>query len=561
MSIPQKDISLSINFAEANDKIFNKKRLFRDYEERRFMVGFCPQKSKQWIKLNNLYPVRPISANRSGGVDADDQHSYAVDYVILYTNWESGNYKIFPVEKAELLSIEEMNNLGYPCPQHEYLVFHLQKEVAFEEIEFKSLISQEQKSGSFSPFIVTGRSIFSCYRKHQLKKVGLVDADLLDNGTRHPNLALLKIAGFLYDNNISFELIIDPDADISQYSHIFMSRVFTFTKEPPLYVNASKSEKRKFHLGGTGYYANEKSVSKFRELREEDMNRLENDDFLNKLICKHSGNAGINMATQMPYYHLYDEYIQKKVDEGFKRDKYKDYLYYSIGFLTRKCYRHCPFCVNKLEDGVVPYSKLEWFFDKTRPHVYFWDDNFLAAPYEVWKPQLQYLIDHKISFQFRQGLDERQLAESPHGEEMAEMLGKSRYHGDFIFAFDNWKDRDLIERALKIWKRHNPKKGTKFYLFTGFMQSPENLDKFYRDIWELFQRIKILMSYGCVGYVMRHEDYHKAPIENIYVQIARWCNQQAFYKKQSFWEFTYRNQTFWEESAGFKVEKQIKSFA
>ena len=27
-------------------------------------------------------------------------------------------------------------------------------------------------------------------------KIGLVDADLLDGGTRHPNLALLKIAGF-----------------------------------------------------------------------------------------------------------------------------------------------------------------------------------------------------------------------------------------------------------------------------------------------------------------------------------------------------------------------------
>ena len=26
--------------------------------------------------------------------------------------------------------------------------------------------------------------------------VGLIDADLLDNGTRHPNLALLKIAGY-----------------------------------------------------------------------------------------------------------------------------------------------------------------------------------------------------------------------------------------------------------------------------------------------------------------------------------------------------------------------------
>ena len=31
-------------------------------------------------------------------------------------------------------------------------------------------------------------------------KIGLVDADLLCNGTRHPNLALLKIAGFFRDN-------------------------------------------------------------------------------------------------------------------------------------------------------------------------------------------------------------------------------------------------------------------------------------------------------------------------------------------------------------------------
>ena len=69
------------------------------------------------------------------------------------------------------------------------------------------------------------------------------------------------------------------------------------------------------------------------------------------------------------------------------------------------------------------------------------------------------------------------------------------------------------------------------------------------------------MQYGCVGYVMRHEDYHKAPVENFYVQVARWCNQQQFYKKMSFWEFIYRNQTFWEEGAGFIVPQQIKQFA
>ena len=55
------------------------------------------------------------------------------------------------------------------------------------------------------------------------------------------------------------------------------------------------------------------------------------------------------------------------------------------------------------------------------------------------------------------------------------------------------------------------------------------------------------MQYGCVGYVMRHQDYHNAPLANIYIQIARWCNQQQFYKKMSFWEFCYRNQSYWEE--------------
>ena len=45
-------------------------------------------------------------------------------------------------------------------------------------------------------------------------KIGLVDADLLNGGTRHPNLVLLKIAGYLKDNEVEFDLIIDPNADI-----------------------------------------------------------------------------------------------------------------------------------------------------------------------------------------------------------------------------------------------------------------------------------------------------------------------------------------------------------
>ena len=65
---------------------------------------------------------------------------------------------------------------------------------------------------------------------------GLVDADMLANGTRHPNLALLKIAGYLRDNKQKYELICDADADISKYDYIYLSRVFTFTPLPNFYL-------------------------------------------------------------------------------------------------------------------------------------------------------------------------------------------------------------------------------------------------------------------------------------------------------------------------------------
>lgn len=403
------------------------------------------------------------------------------------------------------------------------------------------------------------------------KCIGLCDADLLDNGTRHPNLVLMKIAGFLFDNHILFELILDSKANLDRYEHVFMSRVFTFTQLPEFYTKAiGSADEAKFHIGGTGFYANETNVKEYRKKREEDFFRLDNDKYLNTLDNHRGGHKtkGLDMARQMPYYHLYDAFVEQQIRAGFKRDKYKDYQKYSIGFLTRGCVRHCPFCINKLENQVCQHSKLEWFLDSerdergrlVRPYIYLWDDNFLAAAPAIWRARLQQLIDTGRPFQFRQGLDERMLAQSPHGEEMAEMLSKTKYHGDFIFAFDNWKDRPLIERALKIWKHYNSKKGTKFYLFCGFKQTEQGYQKFYRDIWEIFQRIKVLMTYGCVGYLMRHEDYHNAPISNLYIQIARWCNQQAFYKKMSFWEYSYRNQTFWEQGAGFEVLKPIKSF-
>lgn len=415
----------------------------------------------------------------------------------------------------------------------------------------------------------------------KIKHIGLVDADLLCNGTRHPNLALLKIAGYLKENGYvrkaseteknneyTYELLTNESnfEELQQLDRIYVSCVFSFTldKAPTLLTTLLNDRKlsKKVLLGGTGSYANLTIEEGFAEKREKDMHSLENDTFLNTLTNK-SGSKGINMRTQMPDYHLYDEFIAVMENVKSSPNYYKDYKKYSIGFLTRGCFRRCPFCVNKLERKAMPYSKLDDFLDneideKTgklkRPYIYLWDDNFLASPY--WERLLDELIATGRPFQFRQGLDERLLAQNRRGEEMAAKLSKANYHGDFIFAFDNWFDRKLIVKALKIWKYYCPKKETKFYLFCGFMQTPDNDKKFQMDIAEIFMRITILMRYGCLGYIMRHEDYKKAPISNIYVQIARWCNQPGFYRNLSFWQFCYKNQTYWEEhSLGIKHER------
>ena len=146
--------------------------------------------------------------------------------------------------------------------------------------------------------------------------IGLVDADLLDNGSRHPNLALLKIAGLLHDNGIRFNLITDAKADVSEYDLIYMSKVFSFTQEPSFYVNADENVKKKFRKGGTGYYVTETDINKFRKAREADMSQLSNDPFLGKLKNNYGLAArprGIIMPRQMPYYDLYKNYVEQKI--------------------------------------------------------------------------------------------------------------------------------------------------------------------------------------------------------------------------------------------------------
>ena len=324
--------------------------------------------------------------------------------------------------------------------------------------------------------------------------IGIIDADLLDNGTRHPNLALMKISGFYKEHGHNVRLLSNY-IGLNSYDKVYISKVFSFTNVPDGITTLEN-----VFIGGTGF---------FEDGGENLPNEIEH---------------------HMPDYDLYNDYANGEIQKGRKRSAVSDYLDYSIGFTTRGCFRKCSFCVNKKYDNAFIHSPVKEFYDPARPYIYLWDDNFLA--YGGWEAILDDLEATGKPFQFRQGLDIRLMT-----DKKAKRLSETHYHGDFIFAFDHLEEKDLIEEKLKLWKRYCSKT-TKLYVLCAYNSQDE------KDIVETFERIKILMKYGCLPYIMRYESYKNSRWRTLYVQIARWCNQPQFFKKKSFRQFCMANQDY-----------------
>ena len=341
-------------------------------------------------------------------------------------------------------------------------------------------------------------------------KIGIIDADLLGRDKhRFPNLACEKISGYWKDQGAKVVLLRGYDWDDS-FDHIFISKVFTDTPVPEWL-----QETDKVHIGGTGFY-----FDKAPNLPDE-------------------------IEHHMPDYHLYDEWIESEVEkareltgehfnEKYYRSQFKEYTDYSIGFLTRGCFRKCKFCVNQKYSHVFKHSPLDEFYDPTRPKICLLDDNFLGC--SKWKEMLQEVINTGKPFKFKQGLDERILT-----DEKCDMLFSAKYDGDYTFAFDNVSDYDLIHEQLKRIRRYTNSTSVKFYVLVGFESTDE------RDIENAFKRLELLMRYRCLPYVMRYQNKNQTPWKEseyraLYVSLARWGNQPNIFKKMSFRQFCEANQ-------------------
>lgn len=325
--------------------------------------------------------------------------------------------------------------------------------------------------------------------------IGLIDADLLDNGTKFPNLAIMKLSSYFKQSGCTVRLIENYDELRDgenyriHYDALFISKVFDFTK-----IDSNLLKQDNVFFSGTGFFFN------------------------------YSPGLPHDIEHCMPDYHIYDEYILH--DTKYKnKARWENYQNYSIGFATRGCFRQCKFCVNQNETQVRFHSHVSEWLDPSRKAIYLLDDNILG--YSHWKEVLEELQNTGKQFKFIQGMDMRLMT-----PDKAEFLNQCNYLDDFIFAFDNLNEAEIIEQKLSIWRQYNHRR-TKFYILCGFESQDE------KEVEGVFQRIEILMRYGCIPYIMRHENYNNSPYKGMFTQLARWCNQPQFFKKMSFREYVY----------------------
>jgi len=248
----------------------------------------------------------------------------------------------------------------------------------------------------------------------------------------------MKISAFHKKLGDTTELLMSYD-HIKAYDKIYISKAFTDTPVPDDVLAINKVE-----YGGTGFF-----YDKAPPLPQE----VEH--------CK-------------PDYHLYDEWVQQQIAKGDNPKEYTYYTDYSIGFTTRGCFRQCEFCVNKGYTKCQRHSPVSEFLDVDRKKICILDDNFFACP--QWREIISDIKATGKRFQFKQGLDERLLT----NEKIDELMNWN-YDGDFIFAFDNIDDRDVIEDKLRLIRKKYPdtKKHFKFYVLCGFDRNGRWNDAFW----------------------------------------------------------------------------------
>ncbi len=352
-------------------------------------------------------------------------------------------------------------------------------------------------------------------------KVAIIDADLLTRRNhRFPNLACMKLSAW-HKVQMDSVCLKRNYSRLDNFDRVYIAKVFSDTSIP-----ADVLKLENVIYGGSGFY-------------------------LDYGITPPTLPADIEHAC--PDYNLYNDFVEEEKLKGVPLKSLKYYTSYSIGYTTRGCIRGCEFCINKGSRRVNLASPLSEFVCLEKKNICLLDDNILASPSR--DKILRQLKDLGRPCQFKQGLDIRLLTPN-----VAATLAALKYDQDYIFAFDDIRDKDTVLRGLEILHKAGISR-IKVYCLCGFDRSGLYDQTFWcQDIIDLLERIHILRQRSVLSYVMRHRNYTRSPYAAIYTGLARWCNQPAIFKKMSLDDFKPDRKVFELSLNDFAQHYNIKKY-
>lgn len=271
--------------------------------------------------------------------------------------------------------------------------------------------------------------------------------------TGFPNLALMKLSAWHKAQGDTVEWW-NP---MLTYDRVYSSKVFTFTPEcaylPPDTIK-----------GGTGY-------GLYEDLPEE-------------------------IDAMVPDYSIYPA------------------CKHAIGFLTRGCIRHCPWCVVPRKEGTIRPDRT-WREIK-RPDsrdIVFMDNNVLACPHGI--TQIEDMIGQDVRVDFNQGLDARLI--SP---DVAALLARLKWIRFIRMSCDTDAMLPVVLDAVRLLGMDGVKAYRVFvYLLVQEIESAE-------------RRAIALRDAGVEVFAQPYRDFERN-IEPTTEQkrFARWVNMKGIFKQ------------------------------
>jgi len=181
---------------------------------------------------------------------------------------------------------------------------------------------------------------------------------------------------------------------------------------------------------------------------------------------------------------------------------------YAMGFLTRGCIRHCPFCFVPEKEGMIRHNShlSEWW--RGQKQIRLLDANLTASQDAIG--YLGELAASMARVDFSQGLDARLVT-----PEFCEALRAVRKWGRVHTAWD-WPGGEAeIMPGLRMLRDALPKGQLTAYVLIGYASTPEE---------DLYRVIR-LEEEGIESFVMpfnKTDAYQK--------RFARWVNMKAIFK-------------------------------